>query len=169
MRSRSMVLLLVILGCGGGDPPPRSIAVPPPTAYPVPPADYLYSGNTAVIPEATQSEIRDEIALGRHWRTVTAGQSNPPPVPQIDFSRDIVVFVASGQRPQGSRVQVDSVGFELEATGPDITRRVMRVFGSTVSPCDPFRGGYSYPVQLARIQRADMPIRFTVADKPCVG
>lgn len=164
-----MVLLLTILGCGGGDPPPRSVSVPPPTAYPVPPSDYLYSGNTAVIPEATQLEIRDEIALGRHWRAVTAGQSNPPPVPQIDFSQDIVVFVASGQQPQGSRVQVDSVGFELEATGPDITRRVMRVFGSTVAPCDPFRGGYSYPVQLARIQRADMVIRFTVADKPCVG
>ena len=139
-----------------------------PSPYPIPRTDYLYSGNTAVIPDEAQVVIRESTTLRLYWRQATEAQRNPAPVPTVDFDTDMVIFVASGGKPQGTRVQVDSIGFALENTGPDTNRQIMRVFVSTIAPCEPFPGE-SYPVQFVLAERTDLETRFVLSEKACSG
>lgn len=165
-----LIWSVLLFGCGGGDPPPPPPAepVPMPQAYEPAESDYLFSGNTAVIATKAEVVIQDPATLGRYWREATEAQRNPAPVPTIDFTRDLVVFLAAGQKTQGARIQVDRIGFDRQSTPDGGSRRIMEIFATVESPCSAFPGA-SYPVQLVRVQKTDMEIRFEVTERECSG
>jgi hypothetical protein len=59
---------------------------------------------------ATRSIIRDEPAWRALWQALFANRSVMPPLPAIDFTREMVIAVAIGSRPTGGyRVEITAV------------------------------------------------------------
>ncbi len=56
-----------------------------------------YSGWT----ERAHLVIRDENTFGSVWSKVYSGASPAPPLPQVDFSREMVIAVFSGEKSTG--------------------------------------------------------------------
>jgi hypothetical protein len=106
---------LSITACGSGrivpaeapEPSaPAPVAAPGPGAEPAPYAAYDASGSLPIrrigqwtasgISTAERMVIRDDSTYARFWQALGAGERPP-----VDFSRDVVIAVAAGQRPSG--------------------------------------------------------------------
>ncbi len=115
--------------------------------------------------DATNLVIRDRAAWLVAWTALHAGQDSVPPLPAVDFDRELVVLAALGTKPTGGHeiliasaveedgavvVQVsvtmpgpDCMTTQVATTPADIARipRVAAAIGfdavSTVKPCGP--------------------------------
>ena len=116
MRPRSLCYLelLSITACGSGRIVPAEApepSAPGPVAAPAPDqaapyAAYDATGSLPIrrigqwtasgISTAERMVIRDDSTYARFWESLGAGQR-----PVVDFSRDVVIAVAAGQRPSG--------------------------------------------------------------------
>ena len=47
--------------------------------------------------------IRDRDTWGDMWKQIHSRQSELPPLPEIDFSCEMIIFVSLGERPTGGR------------------------------------------------------------------
>lgn len=54
----------------------------------------MYYDNSGGIADSLRLVLRDEAALHEIWRQATSRQAAPPPPPEIDFSRDMVIVAA---------------------------------------------------------------------------
>ncbi len=109
------------------------------------------------IPGEMMSVIKDEAAWKTFWSTMHASQTPAPPVPAVDFSREIIVVAAAGMRPSsGYAIQVMSA---TEAKG-DVTVSVELI--SPGAGCINAQMMTS-PVDIARIPKRDGQVRFDVA------
>ncbi|MBC9715771.1 protease complex subunit PrcB family protein [Streptomyces sp. TRM66268-LWL] len=62
------------------------------------------------VQEAVALDVRTESAWADLWRRATGNQSASAPAPGVDWSRDFVLFVATGERPStGYRVEIRRV------------------------------------------------------------
>ena len=108
-RSLCYLALLSTTACGSGRLVPSE--APQPSGAPAPDgaapyAPYGASGSLPIrrigqwsasgIATAVRKVIRDDSTYARFWEALGAGQRPP-----VDFSRDVVIAVAAGQRPSG--------------------------------------------------------------------
>jgi hypothetical protein len=106
--------------------------------------------------------IRDQAAWVDAWASIWPAFAPIPAPPNVDFSREMIVFVALGQRPTGGyAILVDSAGTNAEG---------VTVWIGTTSPgaqCVNTQA-FTQPVDIARLPRIDAPVRFvdvrTVSD-----
>jgi len=93
-RIRSLIgIALVAAGCGRGGGAAPAPAAPPPV--PMPPPVQLYYDNAGGIRDSSRVVIRDAAKLGEYWQQATSTQVSPPPVPQLDFAREMAILVAA--------------------------------------------------------------------------
>jgi hypothetical protein len=59
--------------------------------------------------EARREAVRDEEAWARLWADTHESVTPQPPLPPVDFSRDMLIAVATGTRPTG--------GFDIKIRG----------------------------------------------------
>jgi hypothetical protein len=93
--------------------------------------------------------VRDANAWRDTWTAIWRDVSPPPPLPVVDFSRDMVVVAALGQRPTG--------GFSIVIADARVENGGLRVTVRTVSP-GPGCGttlAITQPVDAARLPRFD--------------
>jgi hypothetical protein len=64
----------------------------------VDPAVTVSIRNSGGIRDSTRVVIRDVATLGEYWRQATSTQVAPPPVPTVDFNREMAILVAAGRR-----------------------------------------------------------------------
>jgi hypothetical protein len=152
-----LLLTSILLGaaCSRGRP-----GEPGPAPWlPLAPEGHLYTDNAGGIRDSLRTVVRDESALRLFWQQATAGQSTPPPLPTVDFARDMVLVVAAGRMSPEDEIRVDSVlvGRETDANG----RRepVMSALVRTVEGCGRFTAP-AYPVQIVRVRRFEGRVRF---------
>lgn len=125
------------------------------------PENRLYRDDAARIPDTIRRVIRDAEDFARNWAMATSALDDPPPPPEVDFARHMIVFVGAGRSNPGDEIQVDSVGFRREADPQDpdgeigVTYFVVR---TTLEP-DPFPGE-SFPIEIIRVERSQRPIRW---------
>ncbi len=154
----ALVIAAGVVGCGG-----KTIQVAPPVAraWPVEASARLYRDDAAVLPDTIREVIRSQEAFAREWARATSALDQPPPPPDIDFSRYMVVFVGAGRSHPGDQIQVDSVGFRRETTPQNPGREIEVIYFvvRTVREPDPFPGD-SYPIELVRVERSDAPVRW---------
>jgi hypothetical protein len=124
-------------------------------------ANRLYRDDAARLPDTIRRVIRDETSFAQSWGQATSALDDPPPPPQVDFTQHMIVFVGAGRSNPGDRIQVDSVGFRMEANpqNPDREIEVMYVVVRTILEPDPFPGE-SYPIEIVRVDRSDRPVRW---------
>jgi hypothetical protein len=152
-------VILMVVGCGG----PSIRVAPPPAArvWPVEPENRLYRDDAARLPDTIRRVIRDAEDFARNWAMATSALDDPPPPPEVDFARHMIVFVGAGRSNPGDEIQVDSVGFRREADPQDpdgeigVTYFVVR----TTLEADPFPGE-SFPIEIVRVERSQRPIRW---------
>jgi hypothetical protein len=94
------------------------------------------------------------------WRRITARQGGPPPLPAVDFSREMLLMAAMGPKPTGGyRVAIDKV---IEQSGE------LLAFVRFVSPgrrCGAIAAMTS-PVDIVRVPLSSKNVRWVVERQP---
>lgn len=109
-----------------------------------------YSG----LDDSARMVVRDAASWRAKWHEINREMRPVPPLPSVDFSREMVVVAALGRRPSGGwSIVVDSALWRSDAT---------EVF---VRQLAPGRGCFtsaaiSSPVDVVRLPRTDAPVRF---------
>jgi hypothetical protein len=146
--------LFIFSACGGGGGP----ALPPPPT-PMPPPVPLYRDNGGGIRDSTRVVILDEATLDQYWAAATSPQSSPPPMPVVDFDREMIILVALGRATPEEEIHVDSllVRRELNAAGDRV--ETLAIVVRTVQGCGRFRTE-AFPLAIVRARAFDGPIRW---------
>lgn len=162
-RACRNVLALALAGLAAGCSGPSIRVAPPPAArvWPVDAANRLYRDDAAPLPDTIRRVIRDQTSFAQAWAQATSALDDPPPPPEVDFTRHMIVFVGAGRSNPGDRIQVDSVGFRQESNpqNPDREIEVIYFVVRTILEPDPFPGE-SFPIELVRVDLSDRPIRW---------
>lgn len=115
-----------------------------PTAY------SSYSG----LDEPVRAVVRDSAAWNALWQAIARPFYPPPPLPQVDFDRDMVVVAALGARP--------SSGYDIVIEGARQDTSSIEIALRTSSPAAgcPVSAAVTQPVDLATIPASARPVRF---------
>jgi hypothetical protein len=102
----------------------------------------------------SRTVVTDSEGWAALWAQIIRGNSPQPPVPRVDFNREMLIVVGMGVRPTGGyQITIDSVRA--------INGRV-RAYVTEWSPgrlCG-VTGAITEPVGLARLRRVTMPVEF---------
>ncbi len=104
--------------------------------------------------EAARIVIRSDADWRSAWATLHAGSSPVPPVPPVDFSREMVLLAALGDRPSGGfGVAIREVTFDGSTVGAAVveTRPGPRCIVTAV---------VTQPVAVVTVPRSDVPVVF---------
>ena len=84
-----------------------------------------------------------------------------PPLPEFDFSKEMIVVAAMGRRP--------SPGFGVMVDGACEVDGQVEVFVTSVEdgPCMPVPAVVTAPADLVRLPRTDLPVVFRESQLPC--
>ncbi len=144
------VVLSLALGCGGGGGGAPSIPTFPPPAQ-------LYYDDSGGIPDSVRLVVRDQRSWEDVWNRATSRRADPPPLPTVDFSEQMVLVAAAGQMATGDRIHIDSLGVRRQLTADDDSEDVLDVVVQTTTGCGRF-AGETYPVEIVRVLRFDGPV-----------
>ena len=98
--------------------------------------------------------VRDSTAWGETWRTIHRPFIPPPPIPSVDFSREMVLVAALGARPsEGYEIVFENV--REDTSGIEVDVRVTE----PARGC-PVAAAMTQPVDLARIAASGRAVRF---------
>ena len=109
-----------------------------------------YSG----LNDSVHTVIRDSAEWSAVWRGITRPFYPPPPLPQVDFDRDMLVVAALGARPTGG-YDVVIEGARQDASTIEIALRT-----SSPAPGCPVSAAMTQPVDLATIPASSRAVRF---------
>jgi len=109
------------------------------------------SGETRVV-------IRESEKWSEIWAAIWSIQSAIPPLPAIDFTREMVIVVGMGTRPSGGH----SIRVESATQRPGEIEVILRA--ESPGPSCMTTGALTQSVDAARIPRSAEPVRFTVRE-----
>ena len=102
--------------------------------------------------------IRNRDAWLKIWEQLSSQQQPSPPLPEIDFSREMLIVVAMGQRNTG--------GFSIIVDGVYERDKKLEVVVKSTSPgqnCGTFQA-LTQPVDIIRLQKSDHSVVFRETD-----
>jgi hypothetical protein len=110
----------------------------------------LFSG----FADSTRFVVRDSGAWRATWQTLQRPFIPAPPMPTIDFSREMVLVAALGTRPsEGYDIVFENV--REDSAGIEVAVRV-----SEPAPGCPVAAARTQPVDVARMPASVRPVRF---------
>lgn len=157
--SLTLSALLLAAGCGGagtlgpgdarsagpaGDPVPLTRLRPEPYSF------SFYSGLT----DSARVVVRDAREWEAVWREVWRNQTPVPPLPEIDFAREMVVVAALGSRSSGG------YGIIVERAARTREGVEVSVLKQSPGPRCGAPAAITTPVDIARLGRVDGAVRF---------
>jgi hypothetical protein len=106
------------------------------------------------IAERTRLVIRDRDEFNEFWKQLFRSPSDKPPLPGVDFSREMIVIAAMGQRP--------SSGYEIIIDGAcEVDSQLEVLVRSTdFLKCGLQLGILTAPVDIVRFPKTDLPVVF---------
>lgn len=110
----------------------------------------IYYDDGPAIRDSVRLIIHDQAAWQTQWRRATSLQPSPPPLPPIDFNREMAVLVAAGRMSPGDQVHVDSAG---------VQGNYFVIWVRTIAQCRRFPGEV-YPLEIVRVAQSDKPPQF---------
>jgi len=161
MRTLLLALFVVaIAGCSAGDPfsdllPPRLESGEEVTLERLraEPASFAYFSG---FDRPARVVIEDASAWERAWQTLWSRASPTPPLPEVDFSRHVVLLAAMGQRSSGGHsVFLDGI-VQRDGFAEVVVRE-----NAPGPRCGTF-DALTQPVDVARMPRINQPVRFRV-------
>ena len=142
-----------VRGSGEGTPLPIARFRSAPSGF------TAYSG----IDDSLRVVVEDVARWEMYWRRVHARMTPAPPVPAVDFAREMVILAALGLRGSGGYgILVDSA-YDAGAYVEVVVRRTAPGSGCLVT------AAFTQPVDLVRIPARKVPVRFRerVTVEPC--
>jgi hypothetical protein len=157
LRDFRIVLIgvLVIGSAGFISDPPTGTRVPLARLSSTPFSLALYSG----IGQPERLVVRDNATWHTVWASIWLGTTPMPATPNVDFAKEMVIVAALGSRSTG--------GYSIVVDSAMATSAGLVVWIGTSSPgarCVTTQA-FTAPVDVARIQRIDEPVRFVDVPK----
>lgn len=142
----AVVAAAAVIGCT------RTVVVQPPpqTLNAITAAQRVYTDDGTGFTDSARMAVRDAGQWLDVWQRATYSHPNPPPMPGIDFTQEMVLLVAAGRMSPGDQIRVDSVGIRN-----DEYIAVVR----TIVECEPFPAD-AFPMEIVRVPRTDRPVNF---------
>ena len=109
--------------------------------------------------------IRDRAEFNELWNKIMINHtSDKPPLPEVDFSREMLIVAAMGQQPTPYEILIDS------ACEVDNQLEVL-VRSTKFLPCGPYAGILPATVDIIRLPKTDLPVVFreTEVTSDCKG
>ena len=121
---------------------------------------YLNGG----ISQRARLVIRDRAEFNELWNKITSTASDKPPLPEVDFSREMIIVAAMGQQTSTYEIIIDSaceVDNQLEIS----------VRSTRFLPCGLQAGLPPQPLDIVRLPKRDLPVVFreTEVTSDCKG
>lgn len=143
MSAAPLFAAAALVACSAGVPSGSGGA---PAALPF---EVVLDEGSSGLQERRREVVRDEAAWARLFAQIHEGVAPRPARPSVDFSRDMLVAVATGTRPSG--------GFDIQVQG--VTRRGGSLEVTVLETC-PAPGarvslGLTQPVEVVRVPRAE--------------
>ena len=110
----------------------------------------VYYDDGPAFRDSVRMVVRDGAAWRTVWAQATSTQPAPPPLPAVDFDREMVLVVGAGKLTPGDQIHVDSAGVRQ-----DFFVAVVR----TIVQCRPFPAD-AYPLEIVRVRRSDKQATF---------
>ena len=110
----------------------------------------VYYDDSPAFRDSVRMVVRDGAAWRTVWAQATSAQPAPPPLPAVDFEREMVLVVGAGKMTPGDQIHVDSAGVRR-----DFFVAVVR----TIVQCRPFPAD-AYPLEIVRVTRSDKTATF---------
>ncbi|HTJ23319.1 MAG TPA: protease complex subunit PrcB family protein [Gemmatimonadaceae bacterium] len=109
-----------------------------------------YSG----LNDSVRAVVRDSTAWLELWRAINRPFYPPPPLPPVDFERDMIVIAALGTRP--------TAGYDIVIEGARQDSAAVEIALRTLSPAPgcPVSAAMTQPVDLATIPASQRAVRF---------
>lgn len=109
-----------------------------------------YSG----LNDSVRAVVRDSAAWVDLWRVINRPFYPPPPLPPVDFGRDMIVIAALGARP--------TAGYDIVIEGARQDSAAVEIALRTLSPAPgcPVSAAMTQPVDLATIPASPRAVRF---------
>jgi PrcB C-terminal len=170
-KSRAVPLLLLALtGSVGYSTPRRPQGVTNPgRSVPVTRLVVTFGTNTTAIwngwlSAGSRIVVRDREAWDGVWKKVFGPGPYPsspplPALPEIDFSREMLVVVGMGQKPSGGYMIVVNSARQLDNR--------IEVEVQSMSPCGLAPGILTSPIDIVRIPKTELPITFREVKREC--
>jgi hypothetical protein len=151
MRTSSTLLLLLSLGCSASLGGPEDATPLPVTRFKNDQASYVY---VSQMRQPQRLVIRDNAAWTAAWSSLWTTTGSIPAPPQVDFTREMVVLAALGERSSG--------GFGITIDSAKSTASGVTVFVTPTSPGPRCMttAALTQPVDIARLPRVDTAVRF---------
>jgi hypothetical protein len=146
--------IIVTAGCWRGGNTPQ---VEPISVFAI--DERLLRGNETGLVDRLEQVVTTPEALRTIWQQALSTQRTPAPVPNVDFTRDMVIVVAAGRMQEDDAVRVDSV-MEREVAGATRTERVLQVYYSLLEGCRRAGSQAAYPAEIVRVRRSPREVRF---------
>ena len=127
--------------------------VRPPAAEnlrPVLPTARVYYDDGPAFRDSVRMVVRDINQWQSVWARATSTQASAPPIPTIDFGREMIVLVGAGKMSPGDQIRVDSAG---------VRRGYFVAVVRTIVECRPFPAEV-YPLEIVRVARSERPPTF---------
>jgi len=110
----------------------------------------VYYDDSPAFRDSVRLIVRDQTAWQTQWRRATSLQATPPPLPAIDFDREMAVLVGAGRMSPGDQIHVDSAGVQGD---------YFVVWVRTIVQCRRFSGDVC-PLEIVRVVQSDKPGHF---------
>jgi len=125
-----------------------------------PRTSYLSGG----ISQRARLVIRDRAAFNQLWNKITSTTLDKPPLPEVDFSREMLIVAAMGHQTSYSEIIIDS-GCEV------VNQLEVLVRSTKFLPCGLQAGLPPEPVDIVRLPKTDLPVVFreTEVTSDCNG
>lgn len=116
--------------------------------------DPLYPSDYTGFSEPARLVVDSQAEWMAVWARMWENHTPVPPVPEVDFGREVVALVAMGARPTG--------GYQIRVQTGEVVNDQLLLSVTEVSPgrsCATTQA-FTTPVDLVRISRAGLPVRF---------
>lgn len=121
---------------------------------------YLRAG----ISQRARLVIRDRAEFNELWNKINSNTSDKPPLPEVDFAREMLIVAAMGQQPSAYEIIIDSA-CEVDNQFEVLVRSIKFL------PCGAYVGFLPESVDIVRLPKTDLPVVFreTEATSDCKG
>jgi hypothetical protein len=131
-------------------------------------AERLYYDNTGGIQDSLRLVIRDPQEFQQIWNRATSTQVSPPPAPEVDFTRSMVVVVGAGRRNTDDEIRVDSAAFRERTTVQGEKERILEITVVLRTGCGGFEAS-GYPLEIVKLPAFDGRVEFNQKVLPAPG
>ncbi len=141
VRVRTLTLVILALAAACVRRPSDRVA-------PVLTASRVYYDDGPAFRDSVRIVVRDHETWLSVWAQATSTQPSPPPLPAVDFGRDLILVVGGGRMTPGDQIRVDSAG---------VRGALFVAVVRTTLECRPFAAD-AYPLEIVRVRRSDKAV-----------